>query len=61
MARQAAWAELVEPERRTSSGLFVFDVLHRLLERRYEDLRVSQVLLGQLKFRDQHTIFVHEH
>jgi hypothetical protein len=41
-----------------ASSFFLFDLLDRLLERRDERLRVSQVVLGQLEFTNQHTVFV---
>jgi len=40
------------------SSFFLFDLLDRLLERRDERLWVSQVVLGQLEFTHQHTVFV---
>ena len=43
------------------SGVFFFDLLYRLRERRDERRRVSQVALRHLKFRNQHTVFVHKH
>ena len=42
-----------------SLGFLIIDALDRILERRDERLRVSQVAFSQLKFRDHHTVFVH--
>lgn len=39
------------------SGFLLFDVLDQLIERPDERFRVSQVALGHLEFRDQHTVF----
>src|SRR5437762_14386109 len=41
-------------------GFFLFDLLNRLFKRRDERLGVSQVVLGQPEFRDQHPVFVHK-
>ena len=41
------------------SGLFFFNILDRLFERRDKSFRLSQRVLRQLEFRDQHTSLVH--
>src|SRR2546423_8813276 len=41
-------------------GFFLFDLLNRLFKRRDEHLGVSQIVLGQPEFRDQHPVFVHK-
>lgn len=43
-----------------ASGIFFFDVLDRLLQRRDERDRVTQHVLGELKFRNQDTGFVYD-
>ncbi|HEV8329670.1 MAG TPA: hypothetical protein VGQ08_19555 [Nitrospiraceae bacterium] len=43
-----------------ASGIFLFDVLDRLLQRRDERDRVTTHVLGQLKFRNQDTGFVYD-
>ena len=40
------------------SEFLLFDVGNRLFERRDKGLRLSQIVLRQLKFRDQHTVFI---
>jgi hypothetical protein len=48
-------------DRRCASGVFLFDLLDRLRERRDERRRVSQVALGDLEFRHEDAVFVHKH
>jgi hypothetical protein len=43
-----------------ASGIFLFDVLDRLVQRRDERDRVTQHVLGQLKFRNQDSGFVYD-
>ena len=40
------------------SGFFLLEILDRLLKRRNERCRVSQVALSHLEFGDQHTVFL---
>jgi len=42
------------------SGFLLFDVLDRLRERRDERRRISQVVLSQLEFGNQHAVFVYK-